>query len=137
MKITQYALNALQVDAHGLDEMDNKILTTLIDKFKGGPVGITTLATAVSENGETIEEVYEPFLDPARIYSKNSARQGSYSEIAYTHLGTYEKDNQGGLVLRTTVNAEDHSTYSIKIKNEASRLGFLILRNFKSRFFRK
>ena len=62
MKITQYALKCLQVDAHGLDEMDNKILTTLIDKFKGGPVGITTLATAVSENAETIEEVYEPFL---------------------------------------------------------------------------
>ena len=50
------------MDAHGLDEMDTKFLTTLIDKFKGGPVGITTLATAVSENGETIEEVYEPFL---------------------------------------------------------------------------
>ncbi len=62
MDITQYGLKALQVDAHGLDEMDNKILTTLIDKFKGGPVGITTLATAVSENAETIEEVYEPFL---------------------------------------------------------------------------
>ena len=60
--ITKYALKALNVDQHGLDEMDNKILTTLIDKFKGGPVGITTLATAVAENGETIEEVYEPFL---------------------------------------------------------------------------
>ena len=60
--ITKYSLKALNVDAFGLDEMDNKILTTLIDKFKGGPVGITTLATAVSENGETIEEVYEPFL---------------------------------------------------------------------------
>ena len=54
MKITQFSLKSLQVDAHGLDEMDNKILTTLIDKFKGGPVGITTLATAVSENTETI-----------------------------------------------------------------------------------
>jgi len=62
LEITRYALQALNVDAHGLDEMDNKILTTLIDKFKGGPVGISTLATAVSENGETIEEVYEPFL---------------------------------------------------------------------------
>ena len=67
-EITQYALKALQVDANGLDEMDNKILTTLIDKFKGGPVGITTLATAVSENGETIEEVYEPFLIQQEIY---------------------------------------------------------------------
>ena len=62
LKITKYALKALNVDDYGLDEMDNKILTTLIDKFKGGPVGISTLATAVAENGETIEEVYEPFL---------------------------------------------------------------------------
>jgi len=76
MDITQYGLKALQVDAHGLDEMDNKILTTLIDKFKGGPVGITTLATAVSENAETIEEVYEPFLIQqgfiVRRYSRDS-----------------------------------------------------------------
>lgn len=62
LEIAQFGLGALHVDAHGLDEMDNKILTTLIDKFKGGPVGITTLATAVSESAETIEEVYEPFL---------------------------------------------------------------------------
>ena len=62
LEITKYALNALNVDDYGLDEMDNKILTTLINKFKGGPVGISTLATAVAENGETIEEVYEPFL---------------------------------------------------------------------------
>ena len=55
-------MNALNVDESGLDEMDNKILSTIIDKFKGGPVGLTTLATAVSESGETIEEVYEPFL---------------------------------------------------------------------------
>ena len=62
IKIAKYSLKALNVDANGLDEMDNKILTTIIDKFKGGPVGITTLATAVSESSETIEEVYEPFL---------------------------------------------------------------------------
>lgn len=72
LPITQFGLKALQVDAHGLDEMDNKILATLIDKFKGGPVGITTLATAVSENAETIEEVYEPFFDSAGIYSENT-----------------------------------------------------------------
>jgi Holliday junction DNA helicase RuvB len=54
-------MQALNVDAHGLDEMDNKILNTIIDKFKGGPVGLSTLATAVSESSETIEEVYEPF----------------------------------------------------------------------------
>ena len=62
IEIARYALKALNVDAHGLDEMDNKILNTIIDKFKGGPVGLTTLATAVSESSETIEEVYEPFL---------------------------------------------------------------------------
>lgn len=61
-EITRFGLKALNVDAHGLDEMDNKILSTLIDKFKGGPVGITTLATAVSESAETIEEIYEPLL---------------------------------------------------------------------------
>ena len=61
IEIARYALKALNVDAHGLDEMDNKILNTIIDKFKGGPVGLTTLATAVSESSETIEEVYEPF----------------------------------------------------------------------------
>ena len=60
IEIARFALKALNVDAHGLDEMDNKILSTIIDKFKGGPVGLTTLATAVSESGETIEEVYEP-----------------------------------------------------------------------------
>jgi Holliday junction DNA helicase RuvB len=61
IEIARFALKALNVDAHGLDEMDNKILVTIIDKFKGGPVGLTTLAT-VSESSETIEEVYEPFL---------------------------------------------------------------------------
>ena len=62
IEIAKFGLKALNVDAHGLDDMDNKILTTIIDKFKGGPVGITTIATAVSESPETIEEVYEPFL---------------------------------------------------------------------------
>jgi Holliday junction DNA helicase RuvB len=62
IEIARYALKALNVDAHGLDEMDNKILNTIIDNFKGGPVGLSTLATAVSESTETIEEVYEPFL---------------------------------------------------------------------------
>ena len=62
LEITRYALRSLNVDKNGLDEMDNKILMTLIEKFKGGPVGINTLSTAVSESSETIEEVYEPFL---------------------------------------------------------------------------
>ena len=61
-EITDFALEALNVDQHGLDEMDNKILTVIIDKFKGGPVGVTTIATAVGEQAGTIEEVYEPFL---------------------------------------------------------------------------
>ena len=95
IEITQYALNALNVDAHCLDEMDNKILTTLIDKFKGGPVGITTLATAVSENGETIEEVYEPFLIQEGFLVRTT-RGREVTELAYRHLGRI-KDNQGGL----------------------------------------
>ena len=95
MRITQYALKALQVDANGLDEMDNKILTTLIDKFKGGPVGITTLATAVSENGETIEEVYEPFLIQQGFLMR-TPRGREVTELAYKHLGRI-KGNQGGL----------------------------------------
>ena len=85
IEITQYALNALNVDAHGLDEMDNKILTTLIDKFKGGPVGITTLATAVSENGETIEEVYEPFLIQEGFMVR-TPRGREVTELAYRQL---------------------------------------------------
>ena len=95
LDITKYGLNALQVDAHGLDEMDNKILTTLIDKFKGGPVGITTLATAVSENGETIEEVYEPFLIQQGFIVR-TPRGREVTELAYKHLGRI-KGNQGGL----------------------------------------
>ena len=95
MKITQFALKALQVDAHGLDEMDNKILTTLIDKFKGGPVGITTLATAVSENAETIEEVYEPFLIQQGFIVR-TPRGREVTTRAYQHLGRI-KNNQEGL----------------------------------------
>ncbi|MEC7068653.1 MAG: Holliday junction branch migration DNA helicase RuvB [Bacteroidota bacterium] len=95
LEITKYSLNALNVDANGLDDMDNKILTTLIDKFKGGPVGITTLATAVSENGETIEEVYEPFLIQEGFLVR-TPRGREVTELAYRHLGRI-KDNQGGL----------------------------------------
>ena len=85
----------LQVDTNGLDDMDNKILTTLIDKFKGGPVGITTLATAVSENGETIEEVYEPFLIQQGFLIR-TPRGREVTELAYKHLGRL-KNNQEGL----------------------------------------
>jgi Holliday junction DNA helicase RuvB len=95
MKITQYSLKALNVDNYGLDDMDNKILTTLIDKFKGGPVGITTLATAVSENGETLEEVYEPFLIQQGFIVR-TPRGREVTERAYKHLGRI-KNNQEDL----------------------------------------
>ncbi len=94
--IAKYALEALQVDAHGLDEMDNKILTTIIDKFKGGPVGISTLATAVSENGETIEEVYEPFLIQQGFLIR-TPRGREVTELAYKHLGRNQHPKQGEL----------------------------------------
>lgn len=96
MEIAKYSLKALNVDAHGLDEMDNKILTTIIDKFKGGPVGITTLATAVSENAETIEEVYEPFLIQQGFIFR-TPRGREVTEAAYKHLGRIKGNTQGGL----------------------------------------
>src|SRR6187431_1153681 len=83
--ITQHALKALNVDEHGLDDMDNRILQTIIEKFKGGPVGITTIATAVGEEGETIEEVYEPFLIQEG-YIKRTSRGREATELAYKHL---------------------------------------------------
>ncbi len=94
--IARFALNALNVDAHGLDEMDNKILTTIIDKFKGGPVGITTIATAVSESPETIEEVYEPFLIQQGFIMR-TPRGREVTEAAYKHLGKAKGPIQGGL----------------------------------------
>ena len=96
IKIARYALSALNVDAYGLDEMDNKILSTIIDKFKGGPVGITTLATAVSESAETIEEVYEPFLIQQGFIMR-TPRGREVTELAYQHLGKIKGGIQGGL----------------------------------------
>lgn len=96
IEIARFALKALHVDAHGLDEMDNKILTTIIDKFKGGPVGLTTLATAVSESGETIEEVYEPFLIKEGFIMR-TPRGREVTEKAYQHLGKIRPNIQGGL----------------------------------------
>lgn len=84
--ITQVALSALNVDQHGLDEMDNKILGTIIEKFKGGPVGITTIATAVGEDAGTIEEVYEPFLIQEG-YLMRTSRGREATAAAYKHLG--------------------------------------------------
>ncbi len=96
MEISKFSLEALNVDANGLDEMDNKILTTIIDKFKGGPVGITTLSTAVSESAETIEEVYEPFLIQEGFIIR-TPRGREVTEAAYKHLGKTRPNSQGGL----------------------------------------
>src|SRR5215204_1505335 len=86
LAITQHALKALNVDEHGLDEMDNKILVTIIDKFKGGPVGISTIASAVAEEPGTIEEVYEPFLIQEG-FIKRTPRGREVTAKAYEHLG--------------------------------------------------
>ena len=96
IEIARYALKALNVDAHGLDEMDNKILSTIIDKYKGGPVGLTTIATAVSESAETIEEVYEPFLIQEGFIMR-TPRGREVTEKAYKHLGKINTNIQGGL----------------------------------------
>ncbi|GEM65426.1 Holliday junction ATP-dependent DNA helicase RuvB [Sphingobacterium faecium NBRC 15299] len=85
-EIAKYALNALNVDENGLDEMDNRILTTIIDKFKGGPVGLKTIATAVGEDEGTIEEVYEPFLIQEG-YLMRTSRGRECTEAAFRHLG--------------------------------------------------
>jgi holliday junction DNA helicase RuvB len=84
--ITKHALKALNVDEYGLDDMDNRILHTIIDKFKGGPVGINTIATAVGEEPGTLEEVYEPFLIQEGFLQR-TARGREVTAKAYTHLG--------------------------------------------------
>jgi Holliday junction DNA helicase RuvB len=95
-EITQLALGALNVDKYGLDEMDNKILTTIISKFNGGPVGMTTIATACGEDAETIEEVYEPYLIQEGFLVR-TPRGREVTELAYKHLGFMRKNKQGGL----------------------------------------
>jgi len=85
-KIAKMALKALNIDQHGLDDMDNRILRTIIEKFSGGPVGISTIATACGEEGETIEEVYEPFLIQEG-YIKRTSRGRETTALAYQHLG--------------------------------------------------
>ena len=94
--ITQFALDALNVDKHGLDEMDNRILRTIIEKFKGGPVGLTTIATAVGEEAGTIEEVYEPFLI-MEGYLSRTPRGRQATERAYEHLGKVSPGREGTL----------------------------------------
>ncbi len=96
LKIAEYSLEALNVDRHGLDEMDNKVLLAIIDKFKGGPVGLTTIATAVSEDPGTIEEVYEPFLIQEG-YIMRTPRGREATDLAYKHLGRIRNKPQGNL----------------------------------------
>ncbi len=85
-EIARYALEALNIDKYGLDEIDNKILLTIIDKFKGGPVGVTTIATAIGEDAGTVEEVYEPFLIKEG-FIRRTPRGREVTELAYKHLG--------------------------------------------------
>jgi Holliday junction DNA helicase RuvB len=94
--ITQHALNALNVDEYGLDDMDNKILLTIIEKFKGGPVGITTIATAVGEESGTLEEVYEPFLIQEGFLQR-TPRGREVTAKAYEHLGKQRGTGSGTL----------------------------------------
>lgn len=96
LEIAQYSLEALNIDKHGLDQMDNKILVTIIDKFKGGPVGISSIATAVGEEAGTIEEVYEPFLIKEG-YLKRTPRGREATELAYKHLGKVNLNSSGSL----------------------------------------
>jgi Holliday junction DNA helicase RuvB len=95
LEITKYSLEALNIDKSGLDEMDNRILSTIIDKFRGGPVGMSTIATAVGEEAGTIEEVYEPFLIKEG-YLKRTPRGREATALAYRHLGKI-RDNQDSL----------------------------------------
>ncbi|WMJ72761.1 Holliday junction branch migration DNA helicase RuvB [Cytophagaceae bacterium ABcell3] len=96
LDIAKVALNALNVDQNGLDEMDNRILQVIIEKFKGGPVGLSTIATACSEEAETIEEVYEPFLIKEG-FIKRTARGREATPAAYTHLGVSPPAQSGSL----------------------------------------
>ncbi|HXA00928.1 MAG TPA: Holliday junction branch migration DNA helicase RuvB [Cytophagaceae bacterium] len=96
LDIAQMALEALNVDHNGLDEMDNRILLTIIEKFKGGPVGISTIATACGEEAETIEEVYEPFLIKEG-YLKRTSRGREATDIAYKHLNVIPPAQMGNL----------------------------------------
>ena len=96
LDIANVALNALNIDRYGLDEIDNKILTTIIDKFNGGPVGVGTIATAVGEDSGTLEEVYEPFLI-MEGFIKRTPRGREATELAYRHLGRNRLGEQMGL----------------------------------------
>ncbi|MDE7124860.1 MAG: Holliday junction branch migration DNA helicase RuvB, partial [Muribaculaceae bacterium] len=95
IEIARYALEALNIDRYGLDEVDNKLLMTIISKFKGGPVGLSTIATALGEDAGTIEEVYEPYLIKEG-FIKRTPRGREVTELAYTHLGQTRHDAFAG-----------------------------------------
>lgn len=95
LEIARIALEALNIDTYGLDEIDNKILNTIIDKFKGGPVGVGTIATAISEDAGTVEEVYEPYLIQEG-FIKRTPRGREVTELAYRHLGKLNMLNSTG-----------------------------------------
>lgn len=94
LEIARYSLEALNIDQYGLDEIDNKILTTIIDKFKGGPVGLTTIATALGEDPGTLEEVYEPYLIKEG-FIKRTPRGREVTDLAYQHLNRSRAAEQG------------------------------------------
>jgi Holliday junction DNA helicase RuvB len=96
VEIARYALEALNIDRYGLDEIDNKILNLMIDKFNGGPVGLTTIATALGEDAGTIEEVYEPFLIKEG-FLKRTPRGREVTDLAYRHLGKFRFNQQSSL----------------------------------------
>ena len=96
IEIAQYALEALNIDKYGLDEIDNKLLNLMIDKFNGGPVGLSTIATALGEDAGTIEEVYEPFLIKEG-FLKRTPRGREVTEFTYKHLGKNRYNNYGTL----------------------------------------
>ena len=96
ISIARFALEALNIDKYGLDEIDNKILTTIIDKFKGGPVGLTTIATALGEDAGTVEEVYEPYLIKEGFIKRTTSGR-EVTDLAYTHLHRTRFSDQGSL----------------------------------------
>ena len=96
MEIAKFSLEALNIDQYGLDEIDNKLLLTIIDKFNGGPVGLSTIATALGEDAETVEEVYEPFLIKEG-FIKRTPRGREVTMLAYNHLHKNPHSMQSGL----------------------------------------
>ncbi len=96
VEIARYALEALNIDRYGLDEMDHKLLLTMINKFNGGPVGLSTIATAIGEEQDTIEEVYEPFLI-MEGFLRRTPRGREVTSLAYSHLRLNPPASQGSL----------------------------------------